>query len=82
MRFRGLAQFLGLRTVVHDREMLVIPARIGAGPSDDGEVVMGNFERWPLYDRNVFSPLLWSKDLSNDWTGAEQAAGAGGDRQF
>src|SRR5260370_13445630 len=62
--------------------MIVIPARVGAGPSDDGEVVMGNFEPWPLDDLDVVGRLLRRRVLSADWAGAEQAGGRGGDRQF
>src|SRR6202022_1553021 len=80
--FRRLAQIVGIRAVVCDRPMIVIPARVGAGPSDDGEVVMGNFEPWPLSDLDVLGPLLRRRVLSTDWAGAEQAAGGGGDRQF
>ena len=81
-RFRCLAQIFGIRTVVDDRKMLVISARVGAGPSDDGEVVVGNFELWRLDDLNVLGPFLRRRDLSDDWVGEEQAAGRGGDRQF
>ena len=28
--------------------MVVVASRIVGGPSDDGEVVVGNFERWPF----------------------------------
>jgi hypothetical protein len=48
MRFLRLAQILGIRAVVCDRPMIVSPGRVGAGPSDDGEVVVGNFEPWAL----------------------------------
>src|SRR5712671_663733 len=81
-RFRRLAQILGIRTVVDDRKMLVISARVGAGPSDDGEVVVGNFELRRFGDLDVLGPLLRRRDLSADWAGVEQAAGCGGDRQF
>src|SRR6516164_60552 len=81
-RFRRLAQILGICTVVDDRKMLVISARVGAGPSDDGEVVVGNFELWRFGDLDVLGPLLRRRDLSDDWAGEEQAAGRGGDRQF
>ena len=80
--FRRLAQIVGIRTVVHDRAMIVIPARVGGGPSDDGEVVMGNFEPWPFSDLDVRGFRRWRRILSGDWAGAEQAAGRGGDRQF
>jgi hypothetical protein len=62
--------------------MIVIPARVGGGPSDDGEVVVGNFERWRFGDLDVLGLFLRRRVLSADWTGAEQAAGGGGDRQF
>jgi hypothetical protein len=48
MRFRRLAQIVGVRPVVCDRPMIVIPGRVGGGPSDDGEVVVGSFEPWAL----------------------------------
>ena len=74
--FRRLAQILGIRTIVDDSEMFVIPARVGAGPSDDGEVVVGNFELWRLGDLDVLGLLLRWRDLSADWVGVEQAAAA------
>src|ERR1700730_14919734 len=80
--FRGLAQIFGIRTIFWTREVVVIPARVCARPSDDGEVVMGNFELWRFGDLDVLSPLLWRRDLSADWVGEEHTAGRGGDRQF
>jgi hypothetical protein len=59
--------------------MIVIPARVVRGPSDDGEVVVGNFERWPLGDLDVLGFLRRRRILSADWAGAEQAAGGGDD---
>jgi hypothetical protein len=62
--------------------MFVIPARVGAGPSDDGEVVVGNFELWRLGDLNVLGLLLRRSVQSDDWVGEKQAAGLAGDRPF
>src|SRR6516164_7163664 len=81
-RFRRLAQILGIGTVVDDSKMLVISARVGAGPSDDGEVVVGNFELWRFGDLDVLCPLLRRRDLSADRARVEQAPRGGGDRQF
>jgi hypothetical protein len=67
---------------VRDREMIVVAARVGGGPSDDGEVIVSNFERWRFGDLDVLGLLLRRRVLSADWVGAEQAAGGGGDRQF
>src|ERR1700720_3705037 len=72
--FRRLAQIRGIRTIVCDRVVIVVPARVGGGPSDDGEVVVGNFERWRLGDLYVRDFRRWRRILSADWTGAEQAA--------
>ena len=80
--FRRLVQILGVGTVVRDGVMIVIPARIGNGSSDDREVIVGNFERWRLGDLDMLGLLLRRRVLSDDWAGAEQAAGRTGDRQF
>src|SRR5882757_4708701 len=80
--FRRLAQILGIRPVMHDAVMFGVSARVGAGPPDNHRVVVCNFELWLFGDRDVLSPLLRRKDLSDDWVGEEQAAGRGGDRQF
>jgi hypothetical protein len=38
--------------------MIVIAARVGSRPSEDGEVVVGNFERRPLDDLDVLGRVL------------------------
>ena len=48
--FRRLAQIIGIRPIVYDGVMVVVASRIGGGPSDDGDVVVGGFERWPFED--------------------------------
>ena len=65
VRFRRLAQVTGIRAVMRDREMLVVPARVGTGPPDNGQVVEGYLKRWPFDDLNVLSPLRRRKYLSN-----------------
>src|ERR1700730_12070788 len=62
--------------------MLVIPARVGAGPSDDGEVVVGNFELWRFGYLDVLGPLMRRRDLSADWVGEEQDIGDDTSRQL
>jgi hypothetical protein len=62
--------------------VIVVPARVGGGPSDDGEVVVGNFESWRLDDLDVRGFRRWRRILSVDWAGAEQAADRGGNPQF
>src|SRR5947209_16630800 len=79
--FRRLAQILGVRPIVYHGEMVVVASRIGSSPSDDREVVVGNFERWPLKDLDVLGQLLRRRVLSDHRAGAEQAAG-GDNRQF
>jgi hypothetical protein len=36
-------------------EMLVVPARVGTGPPDNGQVVEGQLKRRPFNDLNVLS---------------------------
>src|SRR6516162_7558199 len=82
MILRCLAQIVGIRPVMYHGVMVVVASRIGSGPSDDGEIVVGNFECWPLDDLNMLGPRLRRRVLSADWVGVEQDAGHGGDRQF
>jgi hypothetical protein len=49
--------------------MFVISARVGACPSVDSEVVVGNFELWHFGDLDVLGPLLRRSVLSDDWVG-------------
>jgi hypothetical protein len=46
--FRCLAQIVGIRTVVCDRPMIVIPARVGRGPSDDARSSWATSSPGPL----------------------------------
>jgi len=63
--FRRLAQILGIRPVVHDAVMLVVAARVGGGPPDDGRVVVGRFELRRFGDLDVLGSLLRRRDLSD-----------------
>src|SRR5260370_40457285 len=49
-RFRGLAQVLGIRTVVHDAVMHVRTPRVGRCPSDNSQVIHGDLELWRFDD--------------------------------
>ena len=82
VRFRRLAQLLGIRTVMRDAEMIVRPPRIDGGPPDNGHIVVSRFQHGPLGNLNMLSHLRWGKDLSNARVEGEQAADGGGDRQF
>src|ERR1700757_128585 len=62
--------------------MLVVPTRVGGGPTDNGRVVVGRFELRRFGDFDVLGSLLRRRDLSDDRVQDEQAAGRGGDRQF
>src|SRR5580704_3252927 len=75
VRFRCLAQILGICTVVHDGEMIVRPTRVVGGPPQNGQVVASDFEHWPLYDFDVRSLLRWwRKGLRKRCIADEQAA--------
>src|ERR1700746_480550 len=62
--------------------MLVVPTRVGGGPTDNGRVVVGRFELRRFGDFDVLGSLLRRRDLSDDRVQDEQATGRGGDRQF
>ena len=78
--FRRLAQIIRIRPIVYDGVMVVVASRIVGGPSDDGDVVVGNFERWPFDDLDMLGPRRRRRDLSADWGGAEWAANGGARR--
>src|SRR5271166_5548113 len=80
--FRRLAQIVGIRTVVRHRVMIVIASRVGGGPSDDGEVVVGNFESWRLDDLDVRGFRRWRRILSDDGAAKEQASRYSGGRPY
>src|ERR1700719_2327242 len=67
VRFRRLAQVTGIRAVMRNCEMFIVPARVGSGPPDDRQVVVGQLERWPLDDLNARGRLRWWKYLSGRW---------------
>jgi hypothetical protein len=46
--------------------MIVIPATVGNGPSNDREVVVGNFEGWRLGDLDVLGLRRRRRILSDD----------------
>ena len=79
--FRCLAQIIGIGPVVYDRVMVVVASRIGGGPPDDRDVVVGSFERWPFDDLDVLGLRCRWRVLSADWAGVEGAAGYDGERQ-
>ena len=64
--FRRLAQIIGIRPIVYDGVMVVVASRIIGGPSDDGDVVVGSFERWPFEDLDVFGLRRRRRILSGD----------------
>src|SRR5260370_23466510 len=80
-RFRGLAQVLAIRTVVHDAVMHVRTPRVVGCPSDNGQMVRGNLELWRFDDLDARSLLEGGKYLSGAWVGREQAGDRGRDRQ-
>jgi hypothetical protein len=79
--FRRLAQIIGISPIVYHGIMVVVASRIIGGPPDDGEVVVGNFERWPLEDLDVRGFRRRRRILSDDRMGEEHAAGRRGDCQ-
>ena len=54
--FRRLAQIIRIIPIVYNGVMVVIASRIIGSPSDNGDVVMGNCERWPFDDLDMLSP--------------------------
>src|ERR1700738_3332085 len=73
---RRLAQILGIRPVMHDAIMLVVPPRVRGVPPDNGHPGVSRFELRRFGDLDVLSPLLRRKDLSDGRAGEEeQAAG-------
>jgi len=56
----------------------IIASRIIDGPSDNGDVVMGNFERWPFDDLDVLGSRRRRRILSGDGDAKEQAARCSG----
>jgi hypothetical protein len=80
--FRRLAQVIGIGSIVYNGVMVVVAARIVGGPSDDGDVVVGNFERWPFDDLEMLGPGRWRRILSDDRAAKEQAAHYRGGRPY
>ena len=72
--FRRLAQVIGIGSIVYHRVMVVVASRIGGSPSDDGDVVVGNFERWPFDDLDVLGLRRRRRILSDDGDAKDQAA--------
>jgi len=66
---------------VYDGEMVVIAARIGAGPSDNRQVVASEFELRPSDDCDMRGFLWRLKQLSGSRADTELANEAGGKRQ-
>src|ERR1700675_2706128 len=62
--------------------MVVVASRIGGGPSDNGEVVVGNVERWRFDDLDALDSRLRRRILSDDRAAKEQAARRGGGRPY
>jgi hypothetical protein len=59
---------------MYDRVMVVVTARIDGGPSDDGDIVMGDFGRWPLDDLDVLGLRRRRRILGEGGAATEQAA--------
>jgi hypothetical protein len=57
VRFRRLAQVIGVRAVMRDCKMLVVAAWVGTDPPDNGEVVASEFKPWALGEFDVCSLL-------------------------
>ena len=62
--FRRLAQIFRIRPIVYHGVMVVIASRIIGSPSDNGDVVVGNFERWPFDDLDMQGPRRRRRMLS------------------
>src|SRR5208283_6179228 len=67
---------------MYDGEMLIVASRVGAGPSDNGQVLASEFELWPFDDFDMCRFACRGKNLSNRRTCGEQAADGASDRQF
>jgi hypothetical protein len=64
-RFRCLAKFLGIRTIMHDTVMLVRAPGVVGCPPDDGRIVVSvsQFELWPVRDPDVCGCLSRRRNL-------------------
>src|SRR5271166_776929 len=62
--------------------MLVVAARVSAGPSDNGQVTASEFELRSFDDFDVRRLACRGKSLSDRWTCGEQAPGRAGDDKF
>ena len=80
--FRRLAQVIGISSIVYNGVMVVVASRIVGGPSDDGDIVVRNFERWTLGDLDMLGPWRWRRILSDDRAAKEQAAHYSGGRPY
>ena len=52
-RLRRLAQLPGIGPVVHDAEMLIVPAGVAGRPPDNGQIIDGYFEGRLFCDLDV-----------------------------
>jgi hypothetical protein len=62
--FRRLAQVIGIGSIVYNGVMVVVASRIVRDPSDDGDIVVRNFERRTLGDLDVLGPRRRRRILS------------------
>src|SRR6266436_5672245 len=67
VRFRGLAQVLGIRAVVYNPKVFGRATRVVGGPPDNGQTFCSRFELWSFEDADVRGFLGGRNDLSRDW---------------
>jgi hypothetical protein len=63
VRFRRLAQVIGLDPIMYNTEMLIVPAWVGTGPSNNSPVVEGQLELWPIDDLDVLNLVRRGQEL-------------------
>ena len=65
-RLRRPAQLSRIGPVVHDAEVLIVPAGVGGRPPDNGQIVDGHFEARIVRDLDLRSLWRRRKDLSDE----------------
>src|SRR6266436_4717524 len=74
VRLCPLPQIFGIRAVVDDAEVIVRSAGVAHGPSDDGQIVVSQLQRWSLNDLDLRGFFQRRNQLSAGRRGKQQAA--------
>jgi hypothetical protein len=62
------AQVFGIRPKIYDGEMVVVASRVGAGPSDNGQVVAREFQLWSVDDCAREGRAAWMSSGSSTYS--------------